>query len=734
MPVFQESPGNSRGSFFLWNYLDCPSLDPRVFLKRQSLLRGLAAVLLLLGACRRPESRSLPHATRAVHAPIIIISIDTLRADHLPAYGYKNVATPHLDALRRDSVLFENAYSHVPLTLPSHVALLTGSLPVENGVRDNIGYRIDRRRPSLPMIMKKAGYDTGAAISAYVLRADTGVGSMFDFYDDGIAFESGVALGALQRKGDDTSALAQQWIAKRGTNPFFLLLHLYEPHTPYEPPEPFASRYPASPYDGEIAQADAIVGRFLDFLRGKGLYDRSIIVLLSDHGEGLGQHGEDEHGILLYREALHVPLMIKLPKQELANGSVSTPVGLIDVAPTIASLAGVQAPPEFHGLALLSGLRETSLASRGIYSETLYPMLHLGWSAARSLVIERFHYIDSTDPELYDFRSDPDERTNRRAEERRVSSAMQGQLNAIPIGEVAPAPINKEEAAKLAALGYLGNASAGPAGTTPPPDERARIINLLQEGTAALKRRDYPAAITNLSQLVERNPRFTDAALHLGQAYEKSGRFQDAVTAYKKALVSNPAMREEVALALGATYLNLGQYDLAKANAELVLPGNPAAAQLLLGRIAFQRGDIVEAERLSQSAMKDAHYRLNASVLFARAAMSGKRYGEALRILDAARSDVSAGHLEPVRELELARAEALIHQERLPEAEAAFRAEMRAFPDDLDSYTHLAAILFLQKRGGDGVHVLEEMVRANPTPEANRVASELAHQFGVAGR
>jgi arylsulfatase A-like enzyme/Tfp pilus assembly protein PilF len=708
-----------------------------VFPPRRFRLGASVAALLLIAsfvACRHPETGALPRATSAAHAPVIIISIDTLRADHLPAYGYKDVATPHLDALRRDAVLFENAWSHVPLTLPSHVSLLTGSLPADNGVRDNIGYRIHPKRPSLPGLLKQSGYATGAAISAYVLRSGTGISSMFDFYDDRIAFQSGVGLGALQRSGDETAAAAQQWIAERGANPFFLLLHLYEPHTPYEPPQPFRSQYPSAPYDGEIAEADAIVGRFLDFLRTKGLYDRSIIVLLSDHGEGLGQHGEDEHGILLYREALHVPLMIKLPKQELGNQSISTPVGLIDVAPTIASLVGVQSPKEFRGAALLSGLQEKSVAGRTIFSETVYPMLHLGWSAARSLAGERFHYVESTEPELYDLREDPGEKTNRRAEERRTYSAMREQLAAYPLGDVTPAPIDKEEAAKLAALGYLGNASAGPAGTTPPPEERNRVIALFQQGTEALKRRDYAAAIASLSDLVNRNPRFTDAALRLGQAYEKSGRFEEAVEAYKKALVANPAMRDEVALALGATYLNLEQYDLAKANAELVLSGNAPAAQLLLGRIAFQRGDLAEAERQSRAAMKDPHYRLNAVVLNARVIAKQGKYDEALRMLDAAKQDVAAQHLEPVRELEFSRAESLIHRERLPEAEAAFRAEIAAFPDDLDSYTHLAAILFLQHRGPDGAQVLQEMVRMNPTPEAQRVAAEMARQFGASAR
>lgn len=708
-----------------------------MFSTRRFRPAGLVVAALLVasfGACRHRESAgTLPRATSTPHAPVIIISIDTLRADHLPAYGYKNVATPHLDALRRDAVLFENAWSHVPLTLPSHVSLLTGSLPPDNGVRDNIGYRIDAKRPSLPAILKSAGYDTGAAISAYVLRSNTGLASMFDFYDDRIAFQSGVGLGALQRSGDETAAAAQQWIAQRGAKPFFLLLHLYEPHTPYEPPEPFRSQYASSPYDGEIAEADAIVGRFLDFLRAKGLYDRSLIVLLSDHGEGLGDHGEDEHGILLYREALHVPLMIKLPKQELANESVATTAGLIDVAPTIASLVGVPAPREFRGSALLSGLA-TKPEGRTVYSETVYPMLHLGWSAARSLAGDRFHYVESSEPELYDFREDPAEKMNRRADERRTAAAMREQLAATPLGDVTPAPINKEEAAKLAALGYLGNASSGPAGTTPPPAERSHILALFQEGTAALLQRDYPRAIASLGELVNRNPRFTDAALRLGQAYEKSGRFEEAIAAYKKALVANPAMRDEVALAVGAAYLNLQQFDLAKANAELALAGNPSGAQLLLGRIAFQRGDLAEAERQARAATADPHYRVNAMVLSARIAGKQGKYDDSLRLLDRAKEEVAAQHLEPVRELELARAEALIHRERLPEAEAAFRAEITAFPEDLDSYTHLAAILFLQHRGADGAQVLEQMVRTNPTPEANRIAREMAQQFGAVAR
>ncbi|HYM60177.1 MAG TPA: sulfatase, partial [Thermoanaerobaculia bacterium] len=267
----------------------------------------IAVVALLATSCRRGEV-----STSGKRAPVILISIDTLRADHLPLFGYKDVETPNIDALRRDGILFTNAFCHVPLTLPSHVTVLTGLLPPDNKVRNNIGYKLDPAVPTLPGILKASGYATGASVSAYVLRGSTGLGPSFDFYDDAIASKPGTPVGSLQRSGKASEEIAARWIGENDSKPFFFFLHLFEPHSPYTPPEPFRSRF-RLPYDGEIATADAIVGDLLDFLRKRGLYDKAIIVLMSDHGEGLYEHGEPEHGIFLYREAIHVPLIVKLP-------------------------------------------------------------------------------------------------------------------------------------------------------------------------------------------------------------------------------------------------------------------------------------------------------------------------------------------------------------------------------------------------------------------------------------
>ena len=280
-------------------------------------MRRCALLALLLFACRGRESAALP--------PIILISVDTFRSDRL------GVVTPRLDAFRRDAVTFERAYSHSPLTLPSHATILSGVLPAEHGVRDNVGFRM-KNVPRLPAQLKTRGYTTAGAVSAYVLRKATGIADGFDAYDDEIDRESGdQSLGAVQRAGARTIDMAKQWIAKRA-DPFFYFLHLYEPHAPYDAPEPFRSQHPNA-YDAEVAYSDALLGQFFDFLRERDLYDRALIVVLSDHGEGLGDHGEDEHGIFLYREAIQVPLLVKLPHRARAGETVSTPVGLQEVTP-----------------------------------------------------------------------------------------------------------------------------------------------------------------------------------------------------------------------------------------------------------------------------------------------------------------------------------------------------------------------------------------------------------------
>ncbi len=391
---------------------------------RGTVISAVTAAALLAVACGRDASPKRDASPgRFPGAPVILISVDTLRADHLPAYGYRQVETPNIDGLRRDSVLFERVYSHCPMTLPSHASMFTGSLPTEHGVRNNIGYRFEGAKlRTLAEELRERGYAAGAAVSSYVLRSDTGIDDGFEFYEDSIAVATAGATSEHQRSGGETLKHALAWIEGHREQPFFFFLHLYEPHAPYDPPEPFKSRYPSA-YDGEIAAADAIVGELVRSLKAAGLYDSAIIIFTSDHGEGLEDHGEDQHGILLYREALWVPLLVKLPGSHQAD-SISRPTPLAHLFGTVLRLVGIDLPSRPASWFDAGG------EARPIYSETLYPRIHLGWSELRSLIDGRYHYIEGPRPELYDLERDPGEARNLITIERREAARLRQEMEA----------------------------------------------------------------------------------------------------------------------------------------------------------------------------------------------------------------------------------------------------------------------------------------------------------------
>lgn len=650
--------------------------------------------------------------------PVIIISIDTLRADRLPAYGYDGVATPAIDALRRDAILYRNAWSHVPMTLPSHVSLLTGKLPPQHGVRNNLGYVFDgNAHQTLPKLLAQSGYATGAAISAYVLRGSTGLGAEFDAYDDAISARSDTAIGSLARDGNVTVAAAEQWIGSQGEKPFFYMLHLFEPHTPYAPPEPFRSQYAANPYDGEIAAADAAVGRFLEFLKQKGIYDRALIVLLSDHGEGLGDHGEEEHGVFLYREAIQVPLLIKLPKGERAGQTVETNVQLIDLYPTIASLAGAKIADGLEGSSLLGELDP----ERPVYAETMLPRLHFGWSDLQSIVRGNHHFIQAPRPELYDLAVDPKETKNVLSENRRIYAALRGEVEKRMSAAAAPGAVSKEEADKLAALGYIGSMRDETSGELPDPKDHIADIEQMRVAARAEERGDAAEARRIYEEVLARNPRFTDAWIRMAGMYETSGQPERAEEAYKRAIETAPSLASGFALSLGNLQLRMRKLDEAAAHAQLALTKASAAggAHLLLARIALARGNAAEAEREARLAAEESGRRREATLLIAELRVAQGRLAEALQIADQLRDEPGAA---PLLDLESTRGDALARMSRNAEAEAAFRTEIANFPRNREAYTRLAVLYVTMNRLPDAERVLEEMFEKN----RSRSTAELA--------
>ncbi|MBV9492840.1 MAG: sulfatase-like hydrolase/transferase [Acidobacteria bacterium] len=651
----------------------------------------LVLVALVATACRpsRPT-------------PVILISIDTLRSDHLPAYGYTRIATPQLDAFRKDAILFERAYSHAPLTLPSHATLFTGRLPADNGVRDNVGFRLDAKVPTLPELLKRHGYATGAAVSAWVLRREAGLARGFDAYDDEIDVASNaMSIGRVQRHGAETIVAAKRWLATKRERPPFFFLHLYEPHSPYDPPSPFPHSY-----DGEVAYTDTLLGDFFAFLKAEDLYDDALIVVLSDHGEGLGDHGEDEHGIFLYRESLQVPLFVKLPGGKRGGESVAEPVQLTDVFPTILSLT--KTPFERKAIAGRSLLER---GARSIYSETLYPRLHYGWSELHSLIRGDDHFIQAPKPELYDVARDAAETRNRVEEDRRTVVTMRSTLLPFVREASAPANVSEEEKQKLAALGYLGSGVAA-SGELPDPKDRVRNSAVIRRAFSSYDRGDYGGALAACRELLAENERMVDIWDIMARALEQLGRKDEAIAAAKEGLKLSP-QTTHLALMIAKMAIEKNDLTTAQQHAELAMHAEPGAAHDLLARIALARHDFDRASAEAKLAL-DSRERILALMTLARVEVERKNLPAALEYADRADAALRQRASTSVKGLNYLRGDILARMERNAEAERAFREEIRLFPKDAQAYKNLILLLVTEGRNDEATQLVFALEKEAP--------------------
>jgi tetratricopeptide (TPR) repeat protein len=689
-------------------------------------VRRLAAVLLLLAAgslacARRGVGRP------AAGSPVVLISIDTLRADHLPIYGYEKVEAPAISSLRRDSILYGNAVSHVPLTLPSHTTILTGLLPPQNGVRDNTGYVVAPTLETLAGVLRKRGYATGAAISAVVLVGSSGISRGFDFYDDNFeSLEPDQSLGVTRRSGYRTEEISEEWIRRRGTGPFFFFLHLYEPHTPYEPPEPFKSRYKEAPYDGEIATADDIVGRFLSFLKAEKVYDRALIVFLSDHGEGLGEHGEDGHGILLYREALHVPLLVKLPGSSRGGETVTRPVGLVDVFPTVLETLGISLPSgSGHALPGISLLRDDRAAAldRRLYSETLYPRYHYGWSDLCGLTDAQYQYIHGTADEFYNFRADAAEKNDLAAGLPAPFRSMRNALLTMDRPRQAPGASDPEQVKKLASLGYLGSTSAPEtAKNLPNPRDHVGEIRELKAAVALAGRPEE--TLSRLRSIVRRNPSMVDAWWQIADLLHRTGRNAEAVEVLMRLDRLTPGSNF-VFDALATDFLEMGDRERAELYARrAVSVADTPTTRTTLARVLLAKKDLDGAENEAKRALVGHEGRRLPTFMLALISRGRGDDAGALALLDRlAKNSREPGEL-PLINVEYERGDILARMGRSAEAEAAFRAEIERFPVNLVAWRSLAVLLADGGREAEARRTIEDMVKSSGNPRAPEVARQ----------
>lgn len=629
-------------------------------------------------------------------APIVVVSVDTLRSDRLPMYGHRGVETPALDAFRKEAVLFERAYSHVPLTLPAHASLFTGLEPGGHGILDNAGYRLPAGEPTLAELLKGHGYATGGAVSAAVLSGASGIGRGFDLWQDGVEARGEVSmLDFVERPGGETAALLTAWIGEQAGRPFFAFLHTYEPHAPYAAPEPHRSRW-SDPYDAEVAASDEIVGAFFQELKRLGVWDRAIVVFLSDHGEGLGDHGEQQHGIFLYRESIQVPLLMKLPGSALAGGTVAAPVQLTDLFTTLLGLVGVPKGPERPGTVSLAALaRGAPAPDRRVFAENYSPRIRLGWSELRALVSDRFHYIEAPTPELYDVAADPAQKTN-------LASTRPPELRAMVVETErrrtplrAPEAVDAEAAKKLQALGYLTGTARDDGGIRADPKEAIGSLTTLQAATRMHEAGRSAEAVPLLEEVLRANPRLVDGWEVLASAHERLGRMDEALAALKRTVALSPPGRSNYVADVAALALRAGRLDEARSHAELARSLGERRADVVLARVALREGKLDEALRVADEGL----------------ARSGT----------------------PTAGLHVARAEVLGRRERLPEAEREYRAELAAHPRSVEALSGLAIIAAANGDLAEAARRAEAIARTVPTPDGYVTAIVSLRSFGRPG-
>jgi choline-sulfatase len=698
---------------------------------RYTFILGLVALGTALAAV---GGWRFARASAPVSGPIILISIDTLRADHLPAYGYRKLQTPTIDALAADGVVFERAYSHAPQTLPAHASLLSGRLPFETGVRDDAGFVVKPGERLLAEILSDRGYSTGAVVSSYSLRKETGLAQGFAFFDGNMPERApDAAWEPVKREGADSAAIAERWLESAGTTRAFLFLHLADPHRPYSPSDRFAQ---FSPYDAAIVAADEVLGRFVKFLKTHQLYDQSTIILVSDHGEGLGDHGEQEHGLLVYDEVLRVPLIIKQAANESAGRRVADPVQHIDLVPTILDLAKAPVPGNLHGRSLNALLDGTGrLQERTIYSESLYGRFRFGWAGLTSVTDGRYRYIKAPREELYDLKQDPAERTNLAERDAETTTRLRQALDRLTSGTavVAPRDISPEEYQRLAALGDAGPVTSQPAesaGELPDPKDNVGVLETYRTAHDRAMDRQWPQAIDLLQSIVREQPELAGVWADLATVRFRMGRYEQAVDAYQELLALEPG-RPSAHLDISTALLRLRRLDQAAQHAELAFSSGGASvtvqthanAHELLARIALARGDRDLARSEAEIAKKTSPglpFYVEGRLLY-----DAGKFEDALPEFERAIDAIKDSDGTQIADLHFHAGDTLLRLERRADAEDQFLLELQHFPQDIRTRAALAGSYQAAGRREEAGEVLTALIQVTPTPEAYSTAARL---------
>lgn len=545
----------------------------------------------------KPQKPSFSRLTGKKDFNYIIVTVDTLRADRIGCYGYTEVSTPTMDLWAQRGVKFEKCIAQTPLTLPSHTSLLTGTYPAFHGVRDNGGFLVPPELKTLAELFKDKAYATAGFVASYVLDSKWGLNQGFDFYYDrfDLSQYKSISLGNVQRRGNEVIDQALPWLEEHKDTPFFAWIHLYDPHTPYDPPSPFKEQYPDRPYVGEIAYTDSQLARLWQFMEETDLVENTILIFASDHGESLGEHQESAHGFFIYQEAVHVPLILVTPFQSLFGLSRTTPVSLVDILPTILDMAEIPIPPEVQGQSLLPQLFEEREDPEAFaYCETYYPRFHYGWSELTSVQDSRFKLIVAPRLELYDLRNDPEESFNlletEAADVRRLKDLIDAFIEETEEDafKLDYTQMDEDARQRLAALGYVGTITdASLEGKKlGDPKDKITIFNQLSEAREIGLERRFEEAVLMVEKIIEEDPDVIDAYFTMGNLYFKEQKFEKALEYFFQVLNRQPDNTFTVNN-IANSYIMMGKLDEAEKFLLSIVEALPPDSQLnlILGNI-----------------------------------------------------------------------------------------------------------------------------------------------------
>lgn len=650
---------------------------------------------------------------------LLLVTLDTTRADRLGCYGHAQAKTRHLDRLASEGVRFERAYAAAPITLPSHASLLTGLYPFEHGVRNNGNFYLADRIDTLATVLKSAGYRTSAFVSSFILDRRYGLARGFDTYDDRMDGSQAQVLALeAERRGDRTARALADWLGAQAAGPpapFFTWLHLYDAHEPYSPPPPFREAFARDPYDGEIAFDDAALASILDRLAELALLDRTVVAVAADHGESLGDHGEETHSMFVYESAIRIPLILWRPGLLPQGRVVREPVRAIDLAPTLLDLlgvAGLRTPQARSLLPLLQG--HAAAAPEPVYSETYLPRFYMNWAPLRTLLDGRYKLIEAPRPELYDLEADPRETRNVFGERAATAGTLRAKLQALTAGSegaMSVGALDREALEKLAALGYLGaGVEVERGGATPgaDPKDMIAVFNRLRRANSAVRERRFADALPILKDVLAQDPANAFAQLVLGSAYMGMGEFAQAIAQYRTyaALVPTSSYAHQW---MAICHLNLGERDgaLREADAALALDPRFTDARVLKAGILAARGDHAAAVSELRNAVQTDP------------AKPAVRLDLAKVLAEAGRAAEARAEYETLLRQEPAYVPALVglggllaSQDRLAEAADVLRRALAADPSAGEARLNLAGVL---ERTGDA---------AGATAEYRRIADD----------